>query len=327
LYPRVVRMVVLLAGAAFAVAACGDNLGPEAAPDASGGECGPGDERPATLATGVYAYDLAAANGEVYWVDWGGPQGVDSGLVVAMCRNPGSRRVPLATQQPQPLRLVVDDHTVYWTNPYGGTVAMVTIATGDVKLVAAGQERPNGVAIDDETVYWASFFDGTIRRQGTDGRVEVVVSGLVTPSEIAVDHEHVFFTDPNGGRVGMAQKRTGELAYLWEEEPGDSTPWALAIDDEHVYWSDFLAATIMAARKDGTGLTVLATGQFQVTALVVDGGYLYWSRGTGIARMSKGGGYVTPLVLTPTPQALAVDDRFVYWASPTTTQTIERIPK
>nr|MBK7068859.1 DUF5050 domain-containing protein [Deltaproteobacteria bacterium] len=95
----------------------------------------------------------------------------------------------------------------------------------------------------------------------------------------------------------------------------------VASDGDFIYWSSrgLSGGSIWRARADGTGATVLATGQGStVSGVEVDGAYVYWATfgGGTVARCPKTGGPVTVLASgqnSPTAVGLWGDN--VYWSS------------
>jgi hypothetical protein len=65
---------------------------------------------------------------------------------------------------PDPLALVVDGASVYWTEYNAGTVMKVAVGGGTPTVVASGQLGPNGLTADATSLYWTDDLGGMVMK-------------------------------------------------------------------------------------------------------------------------------------------------------------------
>ena len=68
----------------------------------------------------------------------------------------GGTPTVLASSQARPLRIVVDDSTVYWTNNFAGSIARVPVAGGQVVTLASGENYARDLAVSSTDVYFTT---------------------------------------------------------------------------------------------------------------------------------------------------------------------------
>jgi hypothetical protein len=95
--------------------------------------------------------------------------------------------------------------------------------------------------------------------------------GIVGTADLVVDATNVYFVDAAG--VHFVPKSGGTVKDI---APATGKPIRVAVDDTYVYWSENLAASIMRAPKDGTGMPSLVADASEPQGLVVTGGTVYW---------------------------------------------------
>ena len=107
--------------------------------------------------------------------------------------------------------------------------------------------------------------------------------------------------------------------------PAGSAPYGLDIDANNVYWTNSGPAsvnppalgTVMQAKKDGTGVVTLATGEDTPFAVHTAGGFAYWTSYsvTGVMRKTPiGGGPITALVDAPTARDFVIGASSIWWS-------------
>ena len=102
---------------------------------------------------------------------------------------------------------------------------------------------------------------------------------------------------------------------------GQATPIGIAADGEFVYWTNRGQAggAVLRARRDGTGVTVLATGQGgYISGIAVDAENVYWTTfaATNVSTCPKAGGAVQVLASGENgPAGIGVWGRNLYWTS------------
>ena len=121
---------------------------------------------------------IATANGEPVVAARGlvNPAGIAfaGGEVVVACTGDGSIRAigvappyglrTLTAAQPFVTEVAADATSVYFTTG-AGVVGRVSVASGDVVVLARVQGTPLGIAIDDASVYWADERSGTVTKR------------------------------------------------------------------------------------------------------------------------------------------------------------------
>ena len=88
---------------------------------------------------------------------------------------------------------------------------------------------------------------------------------------------------------------------------------SIAVDDAFVYLGTY--GGIVRAALDGTGVTMLAAPDEQVTALAVDAHALYFSQDGAIRKIDKQSGVITKMVDLTADNGLLVRGGNLYWAS------------
>lgn len=161
--------------------------------------------------------------------------------------------------------------------------------------------------------------------------------GLSHVSNIVVDDKFAYVTiggtvaDANAGTNGLRkiELATGAVTSL---DDGKQSPQAerggLALDDKYVYWK--AGGTIQRiAKEGGTSETVVSENVGMGIDLAVDNERVYWTNHgyyspntpqvpSPIYSASKAGGKAEVFVAEQmVPHDVAVDDKFVYWCTPT----------
>lgn len=106
----------------------------------------------------------------------------------------------LATGQPSPRALTLDDTHVYWVEGSQGSITRVPKTGGVPEVLATGQAGAGGLAVDASSVYWTNVAAGSVHAiPKTGGDLVTVASGLSEPRFVAVDTVAVFYE--SGGSV------------------------------------------------------------------------------------------------------------------------------
>ncbi len=121
--------------------------------------------------------DIAVDANNVYWTLAGsffGPGALDGAVLscpLSGCG--GAAPTPVATHQPYPMALLVDDCGIYWSNegrsdagPKGSTIQACTkpACKGDPILLAKDQRMPRYFGMDQGAIYWTDDQTGSVAR-------------------------------------------------------------------------------------------------------------------------------------------------------------------
>jgi hypothetical protein len=167
------------------------------------------------------------------------------------------------------------------------------------------------------------------------GAVTTLASSLDSPTAIALHATNLYWTDgpPFQGRIMTVPIAGGAPSPLATSL--SPTPNALAVDGSQAYATTELGTTIVSVPLSGGTLRTLATNQTGPTALLLDGGFLYWvlqgnafEASGALARMPVSGG--TPQILAEgqaDPFALTMDSTAIYWVNHSDPGQVMRLAK
>jgi hypothetical protein len=263
----------------------------------------------------------------------------------------GGPPVAVATEQPTPCGLAVDDTSVYWIN-YGGPAAPVMKAPldgGPPETLVSGSWGRGGslppIAVDGSAVYWTDTGpEGNLFASPPQGRLlsvpltggpmSTIAEGLPGPFAVAVLDGTAYWTEwayAPTGRVAKAPTGGGTTFTVASESV--VLPFALTLHGTNAYWTTIgrypgLApephGAVMTTSIDGGQVTTLASGLFTPFSIAVDGANVYWASNAAhyydafdgqIQSVPLGGGDVTTIVNgLKQPFGIALDDQYVYWA-------------
>jgi hypothetical protein len=258
--------------------------------------------------------------------------------------------VTLASNQMQPVRLVLDGDYVYWVNlgtgnpgtASDGSVMRVNKDGTGLLAIAQSQSSPLSLFVVGANVFWnnagtGALTDGSIVRAPTSGGAITTlyspIVGSATGPKMVTDGTNVFW---QGGSSNIYR---GSLTAVQNQPPptvlftGQPTSsGGFARDDARLFWAAFASnAPIFIGPSDGgTDASIIAVGsEANPVALTVDldAGALFWANysGNAIREMSlstlEAGTFTGNL---QTPSAIATDDTYVYWWA---NQQIQRMNK
>jgi sugar lactone lactonase YvrE len=227
--------------------------------------------------------------------------------------------------------LVVQDDDIYWLDATWGRVWTMSTTSGGPTLLAMAQDTPRRLAVDEIHLYRIDDGGSVIRTSRAEGLPATLSSGHLALGDLCLDDERVYFTDRGAGQVLSVPLIGGPVHYLalnqtqpmaiavderrlyWttataimslaldepETEPEPevvadqlSSPGWLTAAGGHLYWSSTTDGTVARVPKVGGSVDVIATGQDQPGALLVDSSAVYWinhgtEAGTGTLQQAK----------------------------------------
>ena len=229
---------------------------------------------------------------------------------------------PLASAQGA-LHLAQWGERIFWNNMSGNSVwtGALNVGAGGSQPIAQNAYA-GALAVDESYVYWsnegtnevvAAAFDGS-------GATSIVPASLFTASQLASDGTYVYLSIDQEKIARVL--RTGGNLELVATIGGSDAVSSLIVDDTFVYWAT--PNDVWRCEKTGGTGQSIAPGQGYVSTVAQDsttfsGGYLYWSDGqAGVIRKMPKSGFTQPTTLATNqagPEALTVDDTYVYWGN------------
>jgi hypothetical protein len=256
--------------------------------------------------------------------------------------------VLITAQESSPSAIVTDAVGVYWVNglPNGG---LSGAQHGGAARRLVNDPNALRVAVDDNAVYWTSAESGfgAIRRalRGCDASPDCIESLPMSDRifGIVVDATHIYFTagqgNTNGGYVGALTKDAPLDAGFAFLAVNESNPVEIAVDDTSVYWTmsagynEFDQPNVQGAQRRAKTPSCTFTQDCIPQRLLraptwlgiaVDEKSLYLAisetNAGSILRVPRvpkedAGSFDTIASGQPSPAAIAVDERFVYWVN------------
>ena len=171
-------------------------------------------------------------------------------------------------------------------------------------VLADNLDHPGALTADDKNIYFVT--GGTIAslNEGTSGVWKMPIGGgapvqlfkgykkdektVVLPDNyvMATDDKYLYFS---AGSIYRVPKDGGEAQVI---TPG--FPTEMAVDNERIYWHNFVGEGMHSTpaysvdKKGGEAKPM--TGAVNISAIVIDGEFLYWAQPDGIYKVPKGGG-------------------------------------
>jgi sugar lactone lactonase YvrE len=279
-----------------------------------------------SLPTGSKPYGLFVDDTNVYWTN------SKTGEVM-QAKADGSAQVTLATGEDTPIAVQVRDGYVYWLSYSVASVMRKTPIGGGAVTDLTPAPAARELWIGKDFLFWTREPDDIQRIPATglaDGGTADLLTNNLLSNGLTSDDVNLFWVNRQDGNVKKSDLALGNETML---AVGD-VPWDIAVDADNVYWTEQGSApnsgkVMKASKVDGSGATVLASGQSGPAGIAIDGSKVYWANQTGgtINAVPIAGGAVQVLATgQKKPINVAVDAAHVYWAN-TTGDTIVRIAK
>ena len=206
----------------------------------------------------------------------------------------------------------------------GGTVLsedahLHVVETGDP--IEFAEVRVFGeMAVEGADVYWTDGSSVNAAKSDCSDHFRRIYD-RVEPGEntyaLALTPSRVVWSDQALGAVRSAEKGGG-APLLIASGLGGGTPYLLIANGETIIWPSVVAGLQMVPSFGGTTTTLGDAAPVFAGDITSDRGFLYWTdlqSGT-VKRMPLGGGAITILAEGQSyPNAILVDDRYVYWTT------------
>jgi hypothetical protein len=169
------------------------------------------------------------------------------------------------------------------------TIGRRPIAGGPALELGSASTMVRGMASDATHVYWIEL-SGVVHGIEKNGGSAFDASYVVgNPTELTVDATHLYWVFPDGGRVAMAPKPSGEAMHIG----GQDVPKSITTDATHVYWvnagnTPATGQLMRASRGDLTTVEVVLSGLDAPVAVTAASDAIYWATKTGVFRLVKG---------------------------------------
>jgi hypothetical protein len=259
--------------------------------------------------------DIAVDETHVYWTVSG--SGCSDGAVRRMPKAGGPIET-LASNEPNPRRLVLDQDRIYYYDGCGsGLLRSVPKAGGAIQTYPVSvKESGDALAVTAKDIY---FSDYGVLRTPKGGGAQVTVDGQNYVYDLTADDDTAYWIGLVGGGPGYAVRshHAGQTGATLLATP-DSIGNAIALDATSIYFS----SSPGIRRMPKTGGTPVVVTSASTWRLAVDESFVYWtdgfsgSGGFSVNKVPKNGGPTTELVAGDGAYvSLAVDERCVYWAN------------
>jgi streptogramin lyase len=301
-----------------------------------------------TIAQGGYPAGIASDGTNVYWTnDWGG------GSIETVPRGLGNATTYVPSRAGS-YGIAVDSNNVYWTEDNGGNgqVVMKSKSSATLTVLATGQGAPRGIAVGGGNVFWTNNTGGQVQEVAAQagGAVTTLAQSQPGPFGIVYSGGQVYWA--NTGTPGqsngsiMVWNGSGSAGTFASGQNG-ATDVAVGEAGDSLIWTDASAGTVDASYLSFRAVTIgvppnthtFYEPYFTSPAVVSNtpGAYdIVIDPNTGVTYFTDfqntvwytSGGQTCPLSTgETTPEAIFVDDTYVYWTNYAGSGTIRRARK
>lgn len=229
-----------------------------------------------SFAGGTYPSGIALSDTEIFWANFDNTDPVYWGAVKKRTRaDVYAPPTTLVAMEPQTLRLTYAEGYIFWTRLTGG-LYRVSAGGGSRKLLVENAWAGPVVA-EDHLVFFESdpvSRDSWLSKMPIPGGVVSRLSQVGGSPFLAWSSGYAVWTDESAGRVWRActdmPSEAKQLVF------GVDRPVPIAVRDGWVYFAE-RAKSVQRIPLEGGTPVVLATGARNVSGIVVDDDWVYWS--------------------------------------------------
>jgi hypothetical protein len=230
-----------------------------------------------------------------------GALSVLSALGVTQIQTSTGAATTLSEEMDYAFHLFAHHGQVYWSNNANsvelGSLMRVSSQGGPTTPLVKGGVRPTDLTVVGEQVYFLNsdpVLD--LRRISTLGGAPEVLTSVAPQGAIhlVADVNALYWTQ--GDRIMRMPTSGGDPEVL---ASGQDAPLDLALSDLHVYWTNYghtensgtpdvtqVPGALMRVSKTGGPAKLLASGQVEAHALLLDSTHVYWSAQWRVMRMA-----------------------------------------
>jgi hypothetical protein len=253
--------------------------------DCAGGACLSGSCAPVAIASSTAAIRaLGVSDDYLVWVT------LQRQIFRANLDGGGGK--PILTTSADVSELVVAGSSIYYTT---GDLHRVDIDGNGDQVVASGRAdaclQVSGTLVYIVNGSTAPLSIDVVDMDSGTRKTFVPSQDLIQPWGVAVTSTDVYWSgnqhlNPDGGiwRMNLSGGTPTEVV------PHLANPNCLTLYQGALYWPNSDDGTIMTSAPDGTGASVLATGQDLTdppTTVAVDARFVYWQSGTNVMRLAR----------------------------------------
>jgi hypothetical protein len=226
---------------------------------------------PTVLLSSQPAFALAVDTNALYWTN-----NADAGTVSSLPLDGGSVSV-LASNQNQPFAITSNGSDLYWLTldavmhePLDGGTA--------VAIANTTQTIANNLTLDTTYLYWSSgSADASIYRAPLNGgTVETIATNQANPTSVVVDNGVVFWANYGDSTI-IRSSLNGSASTILTTGGATYSPWDLMISGGNLYFTMPAAGLVGKVAEDGSGVSIIASGQDRPYSLAFDRGAVYWT--------------------------------------------------